>query len=337
LLAFIFAVISLAAEDSEDRFIRLIVGERDGSFSLFYLADQGEMRYEPLLYRNASTSFLSVNVDGRVFQLGKSREFSTRIDSVDGNPAVIYESSFLTVSKVFTTVRTTNSPNSNGIRVTINIENKSDQDVSVGLRILLDTHLGEGRGGVPFNTDTLEITRETIVSGSSGESYWITRGTDISLMGNIGNIFNDGSKAPDFLHFANWKKLNDVPWRAPYREGSSFNSIPFSIGDSAVCYYYEPDVLPAGRSFRYSIFLTTEDTAWYQRTVEDTSGRGALTINIAAIEDAARLEANERNEDADLLILYRLRDLIDQFITGKILLNEQDLLEIERSIEKYKR
>lgn len=340
LALFFFSGLSfLTAADTMDQFVRLLINEKDGSFSLYYLTDQSAMRYEPLFYdRSSSTSFLSVSVDGRVYHLGKSMAFRTRIERIDRNPAVIYESSFLIVSMIFTPVKTSSSPNANGVKISITIENKTNRDVSVGLRLLLDTHLGEGRGGVPFNTDNLVITRETIISGSSNENYWITRGQNISLMGSIKNILDDESKTPDFLHFANWKKLSDVPWRARYREGWPFNSIPYSIGDSAVCYYYEPDVLSGEGSFKYSIYLTTEDTAWYTwaRTVIETPNTEKPTINIAAIEAAAILEAVGNNENAEMLTLLKLQGIIEQFIAGEIMLNEQDLLEIERSIERHR-
>jgi len=339
LLVFLFfaGLAFLAAADTNDGFVRLLINERDGSFSLYYLTDQASMRYEPLLYpRDSSTSFLSVSVDGRVHQLGKSSAFRTSIERIDGNPAVIYESSFLVVRMVFTPVRTISSPNANGIKAAISIENKRDRDLAVGLRILLDTHLGEGRGGIPFFTDNLTISREMVVLPSSGENYWVSRGPNISLMGNIANVFNGSSKTPDFLHFANWKKLNDVPWDAARREGSAFNSIPYSIGDSAVCYYWEPAILYSGRFFNYTVYLTTEDTAWYElphAAVVQAPIVEAPTISIAAIQEAAMREAMESNVDVRMLTLEKLWELVDLFIAGEIFLNEQDLLEIERALE----
>jgi len=339
LILVFFAGLSFLTADTDDMFIRWLVNEKNGNFTLSYLADQSEMRYEPLFYENdPSTTFISVSVDGKVYQLGKSRAFRTKVESIDGNTAVIYESSFLTVTKIITPVRTISSPNANGIKMVINVENKSGKDISVGLRILIDTHLGEGRGEVPFVTDNLTITGEAIVPFSSGENYWITRGTDISLMGSISNILNDDSKTPDFLHFANWKKLNDVPWKAAFREGWSFNNVPYSIGDAAVCYYYEPDVLSSEGVFKYSVFLTTEDTVWYtwHNAVTPTPKTEEPTINIAAIEAASIFEAAGSNENAEVLTLLKLQAIIEQFLAGEILLNEQDLREIEGSIERLK-
>lgn len=323
---FLAGVNSLFAKESRDGFIRLNINERNGSFSIYFLVNPENMEYVPLLNpHDARTSYLSVKVNNRVYRLGRSRAFRTRVETINNNPAVIFESASLIIRKVFTPVRTLNSPNANGIRISISVENVTEYELSVGLRLLLDTHLGEGRGLHPFITDNKIITRETIIDQSSAETFWISRNIQTSLMGNIINLFDDGSRAPDFLHFANWRKLDSVPWYAPYRPGRRFNHLPYSIGDSAVAYFWEPAVLGGRQSFTYSVFLTTEDIEWYSSP--EAPRVEAATINITE-------EYIEAEEDSHLLTLLALRELLESFIMGEILLNEQDLLEIEWAINR---
>jgi hypothetical protein len=277
--------------------------------------------------------------------LGESRTFRTSYESLEGNPALIFESQSLKISEIFSPVKTANSSVVNGVMITINVENKGQRS-NVGLRLLIDTHLGEGRGKVPFITNSQVITNETLIEGASGETFWLSRGDRVSLMGSILSPLND-SKPPDFVHIANWKRLNDVPWRLRYFEGRSFNNIPYSIGDSAVCYYYEPAVLESGGSFSYTIFLTTEDIAWYNAAIlpetvregeeqTETPRVTAPTINFAALYASAITEADENNENPDTMLLLKLQDIIDQFLAGEINLNEHDLTEIERSINRLR-
>jgi len=348
-VVFFLVSLSLSAAEIKDGFFRLILNERTGNFSLYYLFDPGAARYEPLFNASIpSASFLSVNVDGSIHRLGESRSFSTGYERSDGSPALVFESSFLKVSEVFSPVKTVSSPVVNGVRITIKVENKGTQKSSVGLRFLIDTHLGEGRGKVPFITNSQIITKETLIEGTSGEKFWVSRGERVALMGSILSPLND-SRPPDFVHIANWKRLSDVPWRVRSYEGRSFNYIPYSIGDSAVCYYYEPAVLESGESFTYTIFLTTEDIAWYNAAVvppEPVRDREtqieiprvieAPTINFTALEEAASVEAAQYYDDADMLYLTKLQAILDQFIAGEIYLNEQDLTEIERSINRLK-
>jgi hypothetical protein len=59
------------------------------------------------------------------------------------------------------------------------------------------------------------------------------------------------------------------------------------------------------------------------------------TIDISSIEREAIFFAAENNEKFDVVILRELQSILDQFISGEIMLNDQDLLEIELSLDRY--
>jgi hypothetical protein len=143
-------------------------------------------------------------------------------------------------------------------------------------------------------------------------------------MGNIVNPANVDAMVPDYIHMANWRRLHNAPWNLSYSGDRSFTMIPYSLNDSAVCYYYEPASLEGGESFTYSIFLTTEDTDWYN---------GNFIYTPRSFGDAASA-ANDIN--ADLQLMYSLQARLNQFIAGEIELNEDDLNDIERSINGLK-
>jgi hypothetical protein len=319
----------LQAAESKDGRIKLDIHEKTGHFSMYYLTDYSQQRYDAFFsHKDPSTSFLAVNYNGKIYRLGESWGFSTKLINHDGNPAMIFESSFLLVREVFSLVKTSGSPVANGIKITIYVENKGQETAAVGLRMLIDTYLGEGFGKIPFATEKQRITGETIIRGSSEEKYWVSIGTRLSLRGSIADPDSGSGKNPDFLHFANWKRLNDAIWKAPYYEGRSFNYIPYSIGDSAVCYYYEPEVLETGESFTCSILLATEEMWDKSQTLADTQAGGN--------NQGIPVTANETDEDADMRKLRELLHLLDQFIDGKIILSEKDLAEIDDSIIRLK-
>jgi len=186
LLCLIFsALINLSAFEFVDGNIRLTINERNGLFSLFYLSDPERMRYEPLFYSaEPASSFLAVNIDGRIYRLDQSRDFAKNVEIQNGYPVITFESNFLRVSVVFTPVRTVSSPFTNGVGMTITVQNTGDSSISAGLRVLIDTHLGEERGSVPFSISDQDITREIILNKDSGDRYWISqsRSKNISLM-----------------------------------------------------------------------------------------------------------------------------------------------------------
>jgi hypothetical protein len=360
-----------SAEIPDDGYIRLVLNDKTGSFSLYFLSDPQTIRYEPLFNADEPlASFLSVNVDGNVYRLGGSRQFTTKIERLNGDPALVFDSPFVKVTQIFTPVKTSGSSMANGIMITIRIQNISSQRASIGVRMLLDTNLGEGRKRVPFLTNTQVVNSELLIEGGSGEKFWISRGTKTTLMGSIVNpVEGDGDlplgKGPDLVHIANWKRLNDASWRLRYLQGRSFNNLPHSIGDSAVCYYFGPEILDRDKISSYTVFLTTEDLAWYKistppphltaSTTQEMESKPAVqeqkqepenqtyipvyieetTINIPAIEAQARYEATENDEDVNTLTLLKLQEILNQFINGQILLNEHDLTAIERAIERH--
>ena len=325
-----------------DGFVRLILNERLGSFSLSYVPNAFVSVYEPLfISRNPESSYMTISVNGILHRLGKSRSFKNRVERFEGNPALVFESASLTVTQVFSPVKTKNSRNANGIKVTITIANTSKADALVGLRFLLDTELGEQKGKQPFITEKQAITAEMIVEGTSGERFWMSRGELVSLMGSIVNPVDRGAAVPDFIHFANWKRLNDVPWKLKFAEGRSFNYFPYSINDSAVCYFYEPAVISAGSSSSYTIFLTTEDIAWYCPPSSETtnvyiiSEASLRNVDIPAIEQDALQEALRSNEHPSVITLRRMKEVLNLFVIGDIVLSERDIAEIERIIRKH--
>jgi len=370
LLVLLFFLPCILFSESSDGYVRLILHERTGRFSLYYLTDPDTMRYEPLFNsRDPRASFLSVYVNGKSYRLGDSRVFKVSIERRNGDPALVFRARTLTISQVFTVIKTGSSRIANGIMMTVIIENTGKRELTVGLRMILDTELGENYGRVPFITNNRIIRGETQITGESGEKFWITRGENISLMGSIVNPLNNNQTDPTYVHIANWKRLNESAWMLRYIEERSFNNLPYSVRDSAVCYFYEPAPLVIGGVFTYTIFLTTEDPEWYGASVvpiaetpiairreiepephpaiedvmEDVIEEIPAvvevelpTIDIASLQAEAFAQAMENGEDPNVLFLLKLQGLLEQFIAGEIYLNETDLTEIEGAIERLK-
>lgn len=351
----------------DDGYIRLVLNDKKGCFTLYYLSDPKTMRYEPLFNSNdTSASFLSVLVDGEIYRLGSSKKFKTKIERDKKDMAFIFESSFLKVTQVFSPVRTSGSQVANGVKITMNIQNIGTERSFVGLRMLIDTDLDEGNKNTPILTNTQVVSSELLIEGNSNDRYWLTRGKKISLMGSIVNPVESSGKGPDLVHIANWKRLRDTQWRLPYLKGRSFNNLPYSSGDSAVCYYFGPEMVDRNKILTYTVFLTTEDTAWYKLTEPPFDMTASiisdkpepiqpvavqpkkepipvpapvveeLTIDIPAIEAQASIEAAVTNEDEDVIVLLKLQEILNQFINGQTKINERDLAEIEKFIEKYR-
>jgi len=364
ILCFAFFTGRVFAAEVTNGNLRLILNERTGSFSLYFLSDHESMRYEPLFNsRHSSASYSSISVNGTVYRLG-DRNFRSRYERHNGNPSFVFEfenpgsgASGIIVRQTFSAFKTPNSSIINGVMITFDIQNTGDQSAMVGLRMILDTELGEEHGRIPFITSTRILSSELLIDRNSDERFWISRGQNVSLMGSIINPLNPSAKAPDYVHFANWNILNRARWQSRYSARRSFNN------DSAVCYIYTPEELAEGSSFSYSIFLTTEDVAWYNSIIIEApdSSRDIIvsaanasqtrtepaviypqkalepaTISIIAIEEEARMAAQGSNENPERLVLIRLNELIEGFLSGDLYLNEQDMIEIENFVNRHR-
>jgi hypothetical protein len=143
------------------------------------------------------------------------------------------------------------------VSLSVTITNHTEGGLNAGLRLLLDTYLGE-TGFPHFRTDReREINGELSFGTDNMPAYWLSRpsrppeapGLQVFLRGG-------GVTTPDRVVLANWKRLNESPWQYETSPARNFSDLPYSINDSAVCHYYEPILLPAGASRTFDILLS---------------------------------------------------------------------------------
>jgi hypothetical protein len=250
--------IPLFGRDYEDGRIRLALDPQLGRFSLYYLADPSQRKYEALFMdQDPRTSVVTVSYNGKNYRLGESAEFTISEGGTDQQPALIFESSFLRVTEEFSFIVTQGSQAANGVKVTFRIENTGRRRIQAGIRFLLDTKLGES-GTSPFFTGSRKIAEEMIFNAKTGlDQYWVSGNTgELALMGSLSA---DVDHAPDMVHFANWKRLNEVSWSLNFVQGRKFNNPPYSIRDSAVAYYYEPVRISRGGSHSFYLLLGVQN------------------------------------------------------------------------------
>ncbi|MDR2470679.1 MAG: hypothetical protein LBD09_01040 [Treponema sp.] len=311
---FLGLCLSLFGAEYIDGRIRLVLNENSGRFSLFFMSDIAREQYQPFFTaEDPRTSFTAIQVNNRNYRLGEASAFKTRLGGTPSNPALIFESSFLTVTEEFTFIRTGSSSLTNGVRITITVTNRGEQPVEAGVRFLIDTALGE-KEAAHFVTDRRQIAGEALIDGSSDDGYWVSRSGPLALMGSVGG---ENLTRPGSIHFANWKRLNDAPWKTPFVAGRNFNLLPYSIGDSAVCYYYEPETLPRSASRTIALILSSEDESGFAGTnLPDELSR--------RIEESGRLDGDlRRSMRTDLITLRDLVARLDEYAAGTPVSDEE--------------
>ncbi len=304
--------------------VRLALHEHTGRFSLYGLNKDG--LFEPFFSdKDPRSSFIEINVNGRIYRLGDSSAFHFHVETASDSPAVIFESVFMQARVEFSFITTGSSRESNGIRLNIRLRNLRPEEISAGARALFDTSLGEGNRAAPFFVDGWRISAEMLLEGDVS-SPWISRGDSLALMGSTGGAALASGENPDYLHFANWKRLSDASWKPDASPGRDFNYTRYSVGDSAVCYYYEPRPLKQYGEITYSILLSAEDPSGFQTAPQP---------EVPAVAAPVKTQA-DREKEADLTLLRGLLNRLDLFIAGKINLTTDELTSIEQTAARLK-
>ena len=234
-------------EVSEGR-LKLVLHQGMGRFSLYLDGMALFVDQDP------RTSGLSLLLDDRVYKLGDSGEFKESSEALFGGARFTWTSRRLTVTETFS------FQGEEAVSVSVTLRNNSDRELSVGLRFLLDTYLGEA--GFPhFRTDRdREINAETSYSAADMPAWWTSRSSRSARtpenLGLLMPLRGEGVTTPDRFVLANWKRLSESSWLYETAPGRSFSELPYSINDSAACLYFGPEPLASGASRTYLMLLS---------------------------------------------------------------------------------
>jgi hypothetical protein len=342
------ALVPLAAVEIDSGKVRLILHEGIGRFSLYTRSPA--MEYIPLFVdQDPRTSGISLVVNEKIYKLGDSAEFVETIEpATDGKMGSFqWSSRILEVVQEFTPVPSSSSRAAEGVRMTIRISNRSLNRLSVGLRLCLDTYLGEDNLS-HFSTDRHEeIRSELTVTGSDMVRYWLSPSADAPAeVGLVCITEGSGITPPDKIVFANWKRLSDASWNYKTSSTRNFNLMPYSINDSAVCMYYDPVDIPARGSREIVLVLgnvTLLDYTGEMVGPEAVSQPGIEVTEAPTVsgtdglrELRDRLKAEPASEELGIHELNRFIELIDQRLDSGEGISDEELRLMEEILSVIK-
>ncbi|MBN2551413.1 MAG: hypothetical protein JXB06_01530 [Spirochaetales bacterium] len=273
------AACSLAAQELDSGKVRLILHEGIGRFSLYTRRSPAAAELIPLFVdQDPRTSGVSLVVDNRIYKLGSSAEFTESVE-YSADPATArfrWTSRSLEVVQEFTPVSSSPQAQPEGVRMSIRISNRSRNRQSVGLRLCLDTYLGEENLS-HFSSDRhQEIRSELTVEADEMIRYWVSPSADApQAVGLLCMTSGSDITPPDRIVFANWKRLNEASWYYETSSSRNFNLMPYSINDSAVCMYYDPVSIPALASREIVLVLANLTLTGYGEGVQVAAAEAA--------------------------------------------------------------
>ncbi len=244
--------------------LKLVLAESTGRFLLYYIENPLKKQYVPLFFSDdPRTSVLTIIIDGKLYRLGDSSAFQISVEHQNDTAAFVFTSNTLTVTEEFALTRSTGASAADGVVVTVTMRNISKTAESVGARLLLDTTLGEHSSGHFHTPVEGAIQHETSIIPSTADSSVISESSAESKIGLQVMLSGAEITQPDRVILANWKRLNESPWDFEVNRSRDFSLLPYSINDSAVALYYNPQSVPPGGSRRVVIALGNKSPGGY--------------------------------------------------------------------------
>jgi hypothetical protein len=253
--ALLLCVYWLSAIDIENGRMALSLNERYGTFAISYLEDPTKRTYRSLLFpEDARTTYFSLVINNQVFTPAGSSEFKQNLVERGSGARFVWTSKEVEVLQDFRFLRSTDSAVSNGLEIAFTIRNISGRRLSIGLRYLLDSYLGED-DNYHFATEFIKPVTSELELTPPLPDYFLSPVKGADDKGLMVMLDSFGLTRPDSVVFANWKRLNDSSWSYTVNRSRNFSRPPYSINDSAAALYYNPQPMEPGQERRIVLAL----------------------------------------------------------------------------------
>ncbi len=318
----------ISAEDIKEGRMKLTMHESSGRISVFYQNELVTDKYTSLLLKqDPRTSGITLLVDNKTYKLGDSYEFEQSIEPTKTGSSFIWTSKQLKITEAFSFVTSKNSSIADGVRIDITINNISETALSVGLKYLFDTWLGEkNKSNRHFrNPDYTYISGEKVYKGLMPD-YWVSIDEDTPDIGLLVMLDNKVVTQPDQVIFANWKRLDESGWTLNTKDDRNFNLLPYSINDSAVAHYYAPVRIPSGSSRTITLVLGNYSESGFEvKTAAANSNLDDLYNRVSTDDSTESFTSTENAIKNELVLTDDLIIHINRLLNSDEPLTEDEL------------
>lgn len=224
--------INLTIEDdkNESEYCRFILSTNKGNLK----NDKDDEK--KLLYSNFYSSYTTININGKAYLFGRGEEVQSPTFNKDDNTVTAIQK-FNDV-EVKQTLKFTEGFTKNYedmLEISYEVENKSEIDQTIGVRIMIDTFLGTDDRGI-IEVDNKEFTGEVELSKDSIPEVWHIKSRNETDLIAYGRNIKNSSNPVDTIQFANWNKLFDNRWNYTVNEkdGNLDSAVAFIWNGKAI-------------------------------------------------------------------------------------------------------
>ncbi|MTI60627.1 MAG: hypothetical protein FH762_11755 [Firmicutes bacterium] len=220
---------------------------------------------KPLIYGRPKpwTSYTSIwlNNEKYVFggesgrRAGKSGKYGELIKKPylldDGIHTEIMIKDSIKVEQILSIVKSSTTGLYDAVQIKYRVENLGNGNEKFGLRIMLDTMLGQN-DGAPFRIGEDAVVSDRLYYKKQLPEFWqafdsISNPTVTSQ----GTFTGPGVTSPDKVYLADWGSLADGVWDFDFNPGEEFlRKGEFEI-DSAIAMYWVPEMIKSGETKTY--------------------------------------------------------------------------------------
>jgi len=205
------------------------------------------------------TSYTTILIDGKEYIYGSEKGKILQKPVLTNNNVCYSAWSYkdiVTVEQYISLVKGLTTENVDTVEIRYKVKNvdRSGASHMIGLRILLDTLLGNN-DGAPFSVPGVGvIDSDTELKGEEIPTFWYAfdnlRKPTVSVVSQV-KVKN--SELPDRLVFSNWQDMYNSPWEVKIVPNRKFKPTPLSNTDSAVSIYWESKEVKHNATREYAI------------------------------------------------------------------------------------
>jgi len=219
---------------------------------------------KPLIYGrpNPWTSYTSLWINNQKYVFGGSTERRAgdkgKYGEVIQEPTIqdnqiITKTRFddIVVEQILKIVKSSTTGLADSAQIQYRIINEGDEQEKIGLRIMLDTMLGEN-DGAPFRLGEDTIAADKLYYDKQLDDFWQAfDSVSNPQVTSQGSFIGPDVSTPDRVYFSDWGSLADGVWDFDFNPGQEFIRKGEYEIDSAVAMYWVPEMLEPGESKTY--------------------------------------------------------------------------------------
>ena len=219
---------------------------------------------KPLIYGrpNPWTSYTSLWINDQKYVFGGSTERRAGNDAEYGeviqeptveDNQIVTKTRFdnIVVEQILSIVKSSTTGLADSAQIQYRIINEGQEEEKIGMRVMLDTMLGEN-DGAPFRLGEDTISTDKLYYDKQLDDFWQAfDSVSNPQVTSQGSFIGPDVSTPDRVYFSDWGSLADGVWDFDFNPGQEFIRKGEYEIDSAIAMYWVPEIIEPGESRTY--------------------------------------------------------------------------------------